>query len=176
MLKGESLQSPNHIYPKRTNVFRSLTILCAISLIIFISDQLTKRLIVQVLEPGESLSPIPGLGRIFQFTYITNTGAAFGLFPNWGNIFIIIALIVVIGIVYYFPAVDNRLVQLSLGLQLGGAIGNLWDRIFNDGHVIDFVDIGFWPIFNIADISIVTGVVLLAFWLWQIEEQQAHPK
>jgi signal peptidase II len=170
------LQNPNNPNQKRTDIFRSLLILATISLVIFISDQLTKRLIVRVLEPGQSLSPIPGLERIFQFTYITNTGAAFGLFPNWGNMFILIALIVVIGIVYYFPAVDNKLVQLSLGLQLGGAVGNLWDRIFNNGHVIDYVDIGFWPIFNIADISIVTGVILLAFWLWQVEDQQAHPK
>ena len=66
------------------------------------------------------------------------------------------------------------LVRLSLGLQLGGAIGNLIDRI-HYGYVVDFVDIGFWPIFNVADVSIVAGVAILAYCLWREDRASSKP-
>ena len=67
---------------------------------------------------------------------------------------------------YRYLPTGSWLVRLSLGLQLGGAIGNLLDRI-RYGHVVDFIDIGFWPIFNVADMAIVTGVGILAYCLWR---------
>jgi signal peptidase II len=156
-----------------TNRLIRLMALLAIGATIFIADQVTKTLVAQNLALYESWEPIPTIGRIFKITHILNTGAAFGLFPQGGNFFMIVAIIVAFAIVYYvsfYPAMPG-LVQTSLGLQLGGAVGNLWDRI-QHGSVIDFVDIGFWPIFNIADISIVLGVLILAFWLWQEEEKE----
>ena len=151
--------------------FRAWVSLVIIAGFIFGTDQWTKFLVVNSLAPGQSWSPLPGFERLFQFTYITNTGAAFGLFPDNGLVFIVVAIIVAAAIIFYYPLVKPWLVRISLGLQLGGAIGNVWDRIFNGGEVVDFVDVGFWPIFNIADISIVTGVTVLAIWLWQLEEQ-----
>lgn len=147
--------------------------LLIVSGIIFVSDRITKNMVVSSMAYGESWAPIPGFERIFRFTYITNSGAAFGLFPDSGVIFILVAIIVTGAIVYYYPMVNNWWVRIALGLQLGGALGNLWDRVFNDGEVIDFADLGFWPIFNIADISIVIGVIILAIWLWQQDDDLA---
>jgi signal peptidase II len=170
------LETHKESSPKNNNKIRSLFSLFIIAGIILVADQLAKWIVVNNLAPGQSWTPIPGLERIFKFTYITNTGAAFGLFPTSGNFFIIVAIIVSLAIIYYYPSVNNWTVRISLGLQLGGAVSNVWDRIFNGGEVVDYVDIGFWPIFNIADISIVIGVTILAFWLWQIEEQHVKEK
>ena len=147
-----------------------------VAAIVFALDQATKFLVVQNIPLWESWSISPTLARLFKFTYITNTGAAFGMFPQLGNIFTVIALIVIVGIVFFhhYLPIGSILVRLSIGLQLGGAMGNLVDRVLR-GYVVDFVDIGFWPIFNIADISIVLGVTILTFCLWQ-EENKAESK
>lgn len=170
------MQTHNETPPRNNNKIRPLLSLFIIAGIIFAADQLAKMVVVNNLAPGQSWAPIPGFERILKFTFITNTGVAFGLFPSSGNLFIIVAIIVSLVIIYYYPSVNNWTVRISLGLQLGGAISNVWDRIFNGGEVVDYIDIGFWPIFNIADISIVIGVVILAFWLWQVEEQQVKEK
>lgn len=98
------------------------------------------------------------------------------MFPQLGGAFTIIALAVIAGIVlfYHHLPTGNLWVRLCLGLQLGGALGNLVDRITR-GYVVDFVDIGFWPIFNLADISILLGVSVLAYFLWDEEEQKSSP-
>ena len=148
----------------------SFLILLAVAILVLALDQLTKIWVSSALPEGGWWSPLPGLWRVFRVTHITNSGAAFGIFPNQGNFFIFIALLVAVAIVLYYrylPA-GEWLVRLSLGLQLGGAIGNLIDRL-RYGHVVDFIDIGFWPIFNLADISIVTGVAILAYRLWREE-------
>jgi signal peptidase II len=142
-------------------------ILLGIAILVLALDQLTKAWVSASLPEGGWWSPLPGLWRVFRLTHITNSGAAFGIFPNQGNFFILIAIIVAMAIVLYYRYLPtgNWLVRLSLGLQLGGAIGNLIDRL-RYGHVVDFIDIGFWPIFNLADVSIVSGVVILAYCLW----------
>ncbi len=137
-------------------------------------DQLTKVWVSASLPEGGWWSPLPGLWRVFRITHITNSGAAFGIFPNQGNFFVLIAVAVALAIVLYYrylPA-GGWLVRLSLGLQLGGAVGNLLDRL-RYGHVVDFIDIGFWPIFNVADVSIVGGVAVLAYCLWR-EDHVVH--
>ena len=138
-----------------------------IAIIIFALDQVSKLLILHNIPEGESWSLFPALSRLFRFTFITNTGAAFGMFPQLGGTFMIVAIVVIAGIVlfYHHLPVGNFWIRLSLGLQLGGALGNLVDRIMH-GYVVDFVDIGFWPIFNLADLSIVTGGMILAYFLW----------
>lgn len=141
-----------------------------IAAIIFALDQATKFLIVQNIPMHGSWSFAPAFARLFKFTFITNTGAAFGMFPQLGGAFMIVAMVVIVAIVIFYhhlPA-EKFWVRVSLGLQLGGAMGNLLDRILR-GYVVDFVDIGFWPIFNIADLSIVLGVTLLAYYLWHEE-------
>jgi signal peptidase II len=148
----------------------SFSFLLIVAVSILALDQLTKYWVSTWLPEGGWWSPIPGLWRVFRISHITNSGAAFGMFPGRGNFFAVVAVVVALVIVIYYRqlAASPWWVRLSLGLQLGGAIGNLLDRI-RYGQVVDFVDIGFWPIFNVADLSIVTGVAILAYYLWQEE-------
>lgn len=134
--------------------------------VVWLLDQATKLLIVRNLELGEMVAPVPALAGIFTFTRTANTGAAFGLFPNVGGVFVVIAIAVILGIVFFYPQLptQHRIVQIALGLQLGGAVGNLTDRLTR-GSVVDFLDFKFWPIFNIADSAIVVGVLILAYYL-----------
>lgn len=154
----------------------ALPTILGIAVIIFALDQATKFLVVQHIPLYESWSLFPGLARLFKFTFITNTGAAFGMFPQLGGVFMVVAIMVIAAIVifYHHLPTANVWVRVSLGMQLGGALGNLVDRIMR-GYVVDFVDIGFWPIFNLADLSIVLGVTILAYYLWNEENSADHP-
>lgn len=136
-------------------------------------DQLTKWIVVQTLDYGETWAPIPLLNDIFDITYTRNTGAAFGMAQDFGNIFLLIAVIVVGAIVYYYRNLPTNswVVRLTLGLQMGGALGNALDRITR-GFVVDFFHLHGWPIFNIADSVIVVGVVVLVVILWREDRQR----
>jgi len=148
----------------------ALPIILAVALLVFGLDQATKFLVVQYIPLYESWSFFPALAKLFKFTYITNTGAAFGMFPQLGGVFMIVAIGVILAIVMFYRHLPttNFWVRLSLGMQLGGALGNLVDRMTR-GFVVDFIDIGFWPIFNLADLTIVLGVTILAYYLWNEE-------
>jgi signal peptidase II len=132
------------------------------------ADQVSKGLVVAQLEEGQSWGIAPWLAPIVRVTHVTNTGAAFGLFPKLGGAYVVVAAVVIVIILLYsrnLPA-DRSLVRVSLGLQLGGAAGNLLDRLCR-GFVVDFLDVNFWPlkhwpVFNVADASVVVGVALLA--------------
>jgi signal peptidase II len=155
----------------------TLPSIIGIALTVFVLDQATKYLVLQNIPLGESWSLFPALERLFKFTYITNKGAAFGMFPQLGSIFMVVAIIVIMAIIlfHHHLPIENIWIRLSLGLQLGGAMGNLLDR-FVHGYVVDFVDIGFWPIFNLADLSIVCGVAILAYHLWNEEDRPDGPE
>ncbi len=155
----------------------ALFTILAIAALVFALDQASKYLITQSIDLYQSWAPLPGLARVFQFTFTTNTGAAFGIFPQLGGMFVIVAIVVIASIIvfYHHLPVENFWVRVSLGLQLGGALGNLFDRLTR-GYVVDFVDIGFWPIFNLADLSIVIGVTLLAYQLWDNEASVSTEK
>jgi signal peptidase II len=134
--------------------------------IVIALDQWTKHLIETNLGLYESWTPIPALDGWFEFHYITNTGAAFGLFQNGNLFFIGVAIVVTIVVLYYYWHLPGGewVLRLALGLQLGGAIGNLIDRL-RVGNVIDFIHVRFWFVFNIADASLVVGVALMALLL-----------
>jgi len=148
----------------------------------FALDQASKYLVLRYIPEGESWSFLPFLARLFQFTHITNTGAAFGSFPGLGEIlFKWVALIVVAAVVadilfwHHLPT-EYMGVRISLGLIIGGAMGNLMDRLVRPGAaVVDFIDIGFWPIGNIADFSIIIGVGVLAYYLWDEDQRKNEP-
>jgi signal peptidase II len=145
-----------------------------VAIAVLILDQFTKYLVETRIPLYQSWAPIPALAPFFRITHTTNTGAAFGLFQGGGWIFGVLAAVVAAAIVYYsltLPRGHNML-RLALGLQLGGALGNLFDRI-QLGHVTDFLDFGPWPVFNLADLAVVSGVVLLA-WLMLREEREAR--
>lgn len=140
-------------------------------------DQLTKWLVVNTLEVNQSVYPIPALSGLFGFTHVTNTGVAFGLFKEAGTVFVFVVVVVISVIVLYLRNLpkDQQLVRFALGLQLGGSLGNLIDRL-RVGHVVDFIDFKFAPIFNIADLAIVSGAVLLAIAMWREGRTSPDPE
>jgi signal peptidase II len=152
-------------------------ILPAMAVLVVLLDQLSKYLVVTRLPPGQSWEVAPWLAPVFRITHVTNTGAAFGLFRGLSNIFIVMAVVVIVVIILYYRQIPDGqwMMRVALGLQLGGALGNLVDRLRQAGSVTDFIDLQFWPlhewpVFNVADSSIVSGVVLLA--LLMIEEER----
>ena len=134
--------------------------------LVIAADQFTKYLVITGLDVYESWAPVPGLARWFDVHHVTNTGAAFGLFQNGNVLLVCVGVAVSVAIVIYYRYLPGGqwLVRLSLGLQLGGALGNLIDRL-RLGHVIDFLDVHIWPVFNLADSAIVCGVALLVLLL-----------
>lgn len=146
--------------------------LLIVALTAFAADQISKAIIVATIDRGYSW---PATG-FFRFTHIGNTGSAFGLF-NDQNTFLIVASFVGLGIlVYFYRAHPNPglLVKMSMGLMLAGAFGNLADRIFRD-HVVDFVDVGPFWIFNVADSSITIGLATLAVTVLLFDQGPAKP-
>ena len=134
--------------------------------IVVVIDQVSKFLVSTHLTLNESWYPFSFLKPIFALTYIHNTGAAFGLLQNQNLFFSIIAIIVISVIIYYVRTEQqlDPLIALALALQLGGATGNLIDRL-RQGYVVDFLHLNFWAISNVADVCISSGVVLLAYYL-----------
>jgi len=133
-------------------------------LVIVILDQITKFIVSRSLSLHESL---PLLKNILHFTYIHNTGAGFGIMKNMNSLLIWVSIAVIGGIVYYLDKVpEEKVPMFGFGLVLGGAFGNLIDRIFL-GHVIDFIDFRIWPAFNVADSCITIGAILLIIYYWK---------
>jgi signal peptidase II len=144
-------------------------------------DQFTKNAVINNLMLGESQRLIPFLYPFFQVTRSENNGAAFGFLPQAGDIFLIIALVVVVIMVIFYPRVPEkaRLTRFALGLIVGGALGNAFDRI-NHGAVIDFIHYTIPGIVsnvsNLADHAIVIGVLVIVLQSWRTEpENQAAP-
>jgi len=135
------------------------------ALLVVLLDQLSKFWIRSNLAGGEAL---PEVG-LFRLVHITNTGATFGLFQNQSFLLTIAAFtgIVFILLIFfsasrYFPFLGTTFGKMALGLVLGGTIGNLIDRL-RFGRVTDFIGIGIWPIFNLADSAVTVGVILFAY-------------
>lgn len=134
-----------------------------LALIVLFLDQLTKWIVVSSMEIRQS---IPIIENLLYFTSHRNKGAAFGILQGQMWLFYIVTVIVVIFVVYYMKkyAKDSKLLGVSLGLVLGGAIGNFVDRLFR-GEVVDFIDVYIFTydfaIFNVADMALVIGVGLL---------------
>lgn len=151
---------------------RQRSVLLLVAAIVIVVDHVSKLYVESWLPLNHSWAPFPEIAHLFRFTHVTNTGAAFGLFPGGSLFFTVIATIVGVFIIYYnyqLPA-GQRLLRIALGLQLGGALGNLIDRL-RLGHVTDFLDFGPWPVFNLADTSIVAGVILLGFLMLQEQRE-----
>lgn len=140
--------------------------------IFFVLDRYTKYLITANMLQGQS---IPLIQDFFHLTFIENSGAAFGIFRNRTWLLILITIVILGFLVYlaYTMARKNKWLLLSLGMITGGAIGNLIDRI-RTGLVIDFLDFrGIWDyIFNVADIGVVVGVIILAWQILFVEKQE----
>ena len=138
---------------------RGLAVLIAAAVIV--ADQLTKWWAVSRL-PGDPIILIPDF---LALRYYANPGAAFGMLPGAGSIIALVAIAAGILILIVVRRLEGRLETVAMGLVLGGAIGNLIDRIFRgdgllDGKVVDFVDFDFFPAFNVADSAITIGAIL----------------
>jgi len=138
-------------------------ILAGVSILVLALDQLTKWLIVRAFEVGDST---PVLGGIFYLTRRTNTGGAFSLFSGNAQILGVVNALVIVALIILAPRIagHSRLLLLAIAMLIGGAVGNLIDRIIN-GYVVDFIDVYYhdshWPAFNVADSAITGGVILL---------------
>ena len=148
-----------------------------LAVVVFVVDQLSKYWVSTELAIGQAWMPLALLENVVVIRHVRNSGAAFGMFPAAGNLFLLVAVLVVLGIIrYYYSRAHTAAlwVRISLGLMLGGALGNMIDR-FRFGFVVDFIDLGWWPVFNVADSSIVVGVTMLAVYMafFQSREVQA---
>ena len=152
--------------------------LFSIAGLIVILDQLTKYIVRTNLTYGQVYRPDLWLSQYARIVHWRNTGAAFGLFQDMSIIFTVLAFVVAGVIIYYFPHVprDEWLIRLAMSMQLGGALGNLIDRLTQQGEVIDFISVANFPVFNIADASISVGTALLLFALWQQDRKEKRIK
>ena len=132
-----------------------------IILAIVISDQITKQLVLSNLK---EIGSIPIIQNVFHLTYVENRGAAFGILQNQKYFFVIMKFIVITAIIYVLIKHKDlrKSVVICLSLIVGGAIGNLIDRL-RFGFVVDFFDFIIWPVFNIADMAIVLAQILLIY-------------
>ena len=154
-------------------ILREYGFLGLVSITIIVLDQWTKLWVRSQLEYGEAWAPWDWLLPYMRVIHAQNTGAAFGMLQGLNAVFTVLAIIVSCVILYYFPRVprEDWLLRLALALQFGGAVGNLIDRI-TEGYVTDFISIGMFPVFNIADASISVGVALLILAMWLKEREQ----
>ncbi len=155
------------LFRVRTPIYRDWILLQLAALALAL-DQLTKFVVRQTLEWHYSW---PATG-FFRFTHVHNTGSAFGLFQdqNLPLLFVSLVGVVVLAYIYQTQERPTHLLRVSIALMLGGALGNLIDRI-HQGHVTDFIDVGPWPVFNIADSAIVVGLIMMG-WLLLVRRDQ----
>ena len=142
---------------------RRVRLLVAVAAVILAVDIVTKVAAVRLLQPGE---PVSIIGDTVTWTLVRNSGAAFSMATGSTWILTLIATSVVIGIVWMGRRLVSPWWAVGLGMILGGALGNLVDRFFRwpgplQGHVVDFLSVGWWPVFNVADACVVCGAVLL---------------
>ena len=149
--------------------------------VVLIVDQVTKAIVVDRVMLGETVTPIPALVPFFQITRSENNGAAFGFLPQAGDIFLIVAVVVVIAMLIFYPRIpDNAgLTRFATGLVCGGALGNAIDRL-HYGAVVDFIHYQIPGVIsnvsNLADHAIVFGVLLIFFESWrQDPKKQPQP-
>lgn len=142
---------------------RRLRLLLTVAAIVLILDVVTKILAVRLLTPGQ---PVSIIGDTVTWTLVRNSGAAFSMATGYTWVLTLVASAVVIGIIWMGRRLLSPWWALGLGMILGGALGNLADRFFRSpgplrGHVVDFLSIGWWPVFNVADAAVVCGAILL---------------
>lgn len=149
------MSAPTAVLPARTAWARAGLVLVVVLLV----DQAIKQLVTSVLERGETRDLVLAI----KLVNVRNTGVAFGQLQNGGvlvSVFIALALLALLA--YFTRHAGRPLVWLPTGMLLGGALGNIVDRI-REGAVVDFVKLPYWPAFNVADAAITLGVVMLLF-------------
>ena len=155
---------------------QSYLFLFTVSLAVIGLDQWTKAIVRSRLEMGEIWSPWNWLTPYARFVHWYNTGVAFGMFQNNNLLFAILVSVIALIIIIYYPSLteDDWYLRIALSLQLGGAIGNLIDRL-TIGHVTDFISVGNFAVFNIADscVTIGVGVMILGMWIQERKQKKS---
>lgn len=150
--------------------------LILIVLAVLALDQAAKYLVVTGIEKNSSVPVVDG---VLYLTHIQNPGAAFGLLPDQRVLFYVVTFFVLLVLVAFYAMANRRTVLLTVssGLIIGGALGNLIDRVLK-GTVTDYIDVKFWPVFNVADIAVVGGFILFAIMIVQGDRKKAetHPE
>jgi signal peptidase II len=174
------VQSHSLIFVLSPEVFLKRNFSTYFPLVLFASlivalDQWTKLLVRINIPYGDSWVPTgwEWLHPYARIVHWYNTGAAFGMFQNGNTVFSVLAIIVICVILYYYPLVERTdwFLRLAMGMQMAGAAGNLVDRLMI-GKVTDFVSIGTFPVFNVADASISVGVAVLLLGIWLKERAE----
>jgi signal peptidase II len=141
---------------------RLALILYAVAAFVYLLDRVTKLLAEQVLQGRPPVEIIPG---VFRLRFTTNPGGAFGLFGGLTWLFVTTSIVVILVVLVVSRNLPGYGPAVGLGLVLGGALGNLTDRVVRGpgftGEVVDFLDLRVWPVFNVADSAIVLGAVVL---------------
>ena len=147
--------------------------LIGIAAIIVGFDQWTKFLVRTQIPFGKSWSPWPWLEPYARIVHWQNTGAAFGMLQGFGMVFTVLSFLVAIAILFYFPRVPHSewALRVAMVMQMGGAVGNLIDRL-RQGTVTDFISLGTFAVFNVADASISVGTAILILAVWISERKQ----
>lgn len=154
---------------------KRIGLIAGVAVAVFVLDRVTKAAVVATIPMYETREVI---GPYLRIAHVSNTGAAFGLAQDRAALLSVLSIIAVLAILYYYRtiAMSSPLIAGTLGMQLGGAFGNLVDRVAQ-GYVVDFIDVGipdgprFWA-FNVADSSIVVGILLVTILLWLSERQR----
>jgi signal peptidase II len=139
-----------------------------VTALVVLVDQLTKHWALSALADGHIIEVVWTL----QFRLAFNTGMSFSMGSGMGRLIAPLAMVVVVGLLWTARRIDSPLGVASIGLVSGGALGNLVDRAFREGEgflggaVVDFIDLQWWPVFNVADMGIVIGAVLLVISTW----------
>lgn len=170
----ESIQpKPRSTLAERLNAYQPMLTLAGM---IILLDQTSKAVLRAQLAFGETWMPLEWLAPYARIVHWHNKGAAFGMFQSGGAFFKVLGVVVAILILYYYPSVPKKewSLRLAMALQLGGALGNFIDRIRFD-YVTDFVSLGTFPVFNVADTSITIGVIVL-LWGVLVSELEAKKK
>jgi signal peptidase II len=166
--------------------------LVGLTLLLLALDQGTKWLVVHNLAVWESWAPIPALENVFTITHVRNTGVAFGQLAGLGWLFMLVNLAVLVGVIAYYPRIPagGWPLRLASAFILAGDLGNVTDRLrtmfliaqdtgnlwtsLPKAYVTDFIDIKIWPVWNVADMCVISGVIILSWFLWQTEKTAAE--
>ncbi|MEN6410505.1 MAG: signal peptidase II [Anaerolineaceae bacterium] len=156
------------------HTFKDYAILFGMAGVIIGLDQWTKALVRNDLAVGEIWSPWDWLTPYARIIHWQNSGAAFGIFQQAGGVFAILAILIAAMIIFYFPRIPSGEwpLRMAMGLQLGGALGNLIDRLTQGGRVTDFISVGNFAVFNVADASITVGVIVLLLGVWWMDRKE----
>lgn len=157
---------------------RNWLVLVGLAAAVLAADQLSKNIVIRALQVGESLPVLP---PVFAITRSENTGSAFGFLPNSGDLFLILAIIIVAGLLLFYRRIPPhaRLMRIGVALVCGGALGNAVDRVVH-GAVIDFIHYTLPGVIsnisNLADHAIVLGVVLIVIESWRSDAPKPPPE